>query len=311
MDILEDDRYDQTPSSSFSVVISNAAVNKRRFSRRKILKSLKLPLNSTWDEVNPILTSKLVFARNNNNDELAIYWSTIRDELEKRLARRCDCGVVISSVVTKCKQCAMDDLSKSQRLSVFALPESFEHHLGKYSDNQLAKVYKVPRTTLSTYRRKRGIRPFDCFAGESYVTPRREWPEEIISKMGKMPDREIDKIYGINWVIIFRERKRRGIPKFTKIVIPQKAINLMGKRSDGKIAKKFKLDRKIIQNERKRLGIPAFVPPSHFTQWSQEIIDRLGKELDKKIAKAIGVSPQSVARERKRRGIPVFKQNEN
>jgi hypothetical protein len=263
-DILDDPRYESTVAPSAVVVSRCPTVIP--FGRKKMLRLLGLPPNATWEDANPIVRDRIVSARKANDDEAATKWGQIRDELEKKLARHCECGVVIASGVIRCMQCSATYLSKvRKKTSLSSVPETFWAHLGTMSDRQIERIYNVPHTTVYHHRKRLGIPRFDCFAGTPFVNPKRNWAPEIIAKLGTMSDQRIADMYGLCRESVTLERNQRQILAFAhsateerRALIPDGAIQLIGKISDRIIAKRFGLTRDIVRAERNRRNIPPY-----------------------------------------------------
>lgn len=81
--------------------------------------------------------------------------------------------------------------------------------------------------------------------------------EDVVKRLGTMPDRDIAKAAGVNEYVIFLERTRRGIAAFDE---PRKAwteeeIATLGTATDAEIAAKLKRSVASVRYKRYSLGI--------------------------------------------------------
>lgn len=262
-DILDDPRYDTTPGvQSISVARSPIYIS---HSRKKLLRLIGLPSTATWEDANPILKQRIVTARQAGDDEAATKWSVLRDELENKLAHYCECGELIRSGGIQCGRCHTQSLCQATRKPGWWRDNLlFRGQLGKQGDTKIARRWKISRSSVWRLRKKYGIPAYDCFAGEDdgnreYL--RRKWPEEVISKLGTVPDSTIENLYGYHLVLVRAERKIRKIPPFqplTKHPFRKRYRTLMGTMTDGALAKLANIPRRIVTYHRNKAGIPPF-----------------------------------------------------
>lgn len=184
-------------------------------SRRNLLRLVGLAPDTGWEKANSVLKDRIVMARNNGNDKDASYWSTIRDELETRLARTCECGATISAKSVRCLSCNSRQANRGSRTRGWWKHTTLVHHLGKYSDNHLGRVYGMHPATITRIRQRNGIPRYDIFYGaSSYPRKKRDWPEAVLSKLGTMPDRRLANLFGLPKQSVKLERIKRNIPAF-------------------------------------------------------------------------------------------------
>jgi hypothetical protein len=264
-DILDDPRYDTTPICRSVVVSRNPTYT--GFSRKKLLRLLGLPSTSTWEDANPKIKERIVNAIRAGDETAASEWSVIRDELEKRLAHFCQtCGTVIRSKSRQCLSCNVQEVGRHQRKDGWWRDRpDFLNMLGKRSDAGVANVFGMHRASISSIRKRLGIRAYDCFVND--VSPdrsarRRQWPEGVIAKLGTVPDSEIEKVFGYPRYLVVAERKIRKIPPFQPQRkaphLKKKYRELMGTMTDSELSRISGVPRESITYRRNRAGIQAF-----------------------------------------------------
>ncbi|MFJ3110254.1 hypothetical protein [Pseudomonas putida] len=171
--------------------------------------------------------------------------------------------------------------------------------LGQISDHSLAKKAGTTLYSIQQARRAAGIEAarykrtgaMTPKIGSSADLPGRlsAWTEELLSLLGKIPDRELsERSHGrlsVSAVANMRGRKRikrcgheagnvRRIEKAN-------AVELLGKLSDGEVADRIGVDRSTVMRERKRRGIEAASLPH--AKWSTYLISLLGTLPDAEI----------------------------
>jgi hypothetical protein len=86
---------------------------------------------------------------------------------------------------------------------------------------------------------------------------------EFVDLLGKIPDTEIAKKFGVSRSKVVKDRNSRGIaacsePKRKPRVPPPGIIERLGKQSDHVIAREFKVSYFYVNQLRRSLNIPSF-----------------------------------------------------
>ncbi|NVL49857.1 hypothetical protein F2S72_08905 [Pseudomonas syringae pv. actinidiae] len=94
---------------------------------------------------------------------------------------------------------------RSQKLSACAVPEDLLPYLGVWSDAAIASKMGVRAATVNRIRRKLQIQPVMEFG---------IFPEEAVQRLGTMQDLDLAKEYSVTAAAVWKQRKKRGIPRF-------------------------------------------------------------------------------------------------
>lgn len=100
----------------------------------------------------------------------------------------------------------------------------------------------------------------------------------VVSKLGKIADTELARLFSLELAIVRQERQRLEIPPFGRVNWTPDKIKLLGSMSDKKVARKLGVVATTIYSKRMRLVIPAFGPSFQEARhvWSAREIKRLG-----------------------------------
>lgn len=134
----------------------------------------------------------------------------------------------------------------------------------------------------------------------------KEISDEVIDKLGKVPDVELAEVCDVSAKTIKRHRKEKGIEKATKIELPEECICKMGKVSDSKLADQYGVNQTTISKKRKERGITQYDYDPKKTL-PEHLVEKLGEVPDGKIAEQCELSGPTVARRRKERDIEPYK----
>ena len=177
--------------------------------------------------------------------------------------------------------------------------------LETYTDAQLARKWQVKQKLIKAHRdRARIPEPTQKIRMKTPHDTRSTLPDEIIAKLGTMPDRELAEIAGCAFNTIWRARKERGIESHKRVeksVTPE-AIADLGKRCDAAWAATHGHHTNYAWKLRKKHGIPAFSGRTRLIL-PDEIIAKLGTISDIVLAAEAGCSTAHIYRERKRLNI--------
>lgn len=98
------------------------------------------------------------------------------------------------------------------------LPEEVREQFGEMPDHELAEQAGVSKKVITKRRNAAGVASYAEQTGQDgqFSTSesrysRDEFPEELIEKMGTMPDTEIGREYGVQAQLVTKERNERGI----------------------------------------------------------------------------------------------------
>lgn len=186
------------------------------------------------------------------------------------------------------------------RAAMETFPE-WEQYLGKISDEKLAKLSGIPRSTIRKLRDERGI---ECFRFATSVA-NKPW---VIEKLGTMSDPELAKLAGVGETAITDLRNKLKIPDWQSslISLPSWALEKLGTISDLKLARSAGVPEYYVATLRRRAGIeswkskqPPLLPESE--------MPKLGTMSDKALADFLGIDDLVVCRARNKRGIPPYR----
>lgn len=210
--------------------------------------------------------------------------------------------------------------------------DEFIATLGKIPDFECAKKFGYSNSSVARIRKKLGIRP--CKAPRKPRQPRsieqkprkpykprdpnkprkkKEYPEELVNMLGKVPDKEIAKKFGYSSAGIALIRKNMGIPSLCATRFPEEkreeAMLLFGKLTDREIAEKLEIPIVSVAHFRRKLKIdPATYSPIKDADKNM-ILDLLGRVSDLKIAKKTGYSTYTIKKFREQNNINPFKKS--
>jgi hypothetical protein len=169
--------------------------------------------------------------------------------------------------------------------------------LGTMTDAALALKLRVSVSTVFEKRRKLGIpasRPPNSI----------QWTRDMIATLGRIPDRDFAKAYGMNVLIGCYARNTKAWHYWTK-----KEIALLGKMPDGEVALRTGINKASVAWKRGKLKIPPFTtkrPKKLLTDWTLKEIAVLGTMTDAAAAAALDLAPSAVRLKRISLGIPPF-----
>lgn len=167
------------------------------------------------------------------------------------------------------------------KLSVVPMPE-LDEKLGKYPDRELAEEFGVHTQTIRLRRKKLNIAR--CPQQNFTIPAMGGWnkidlPENVIDRLGKLPDYVLGNEIGVTKSVIARGRKERNIPDYAqqtnnatrfqsgephprwdkaskRIVVPSEIIEKLGTVSDSSLATEYTIPKSAIARKRKELNIP-------------------------------------------------------
>lgn len=164
------------------------------------------------------------------------------------------------------------------------------------------------------------------------------WTEEILARLGKIPDEELGREIGLPRRCIERKRHNLSIPKcgnrfyvippmggWNKTELPQHILARLGTIPDAILGKEIGVSKYVIARERRKRNIPDWANgnnnPTQFKvgephpRWDKagkrvelpgHIVARLGQCSDMSLAKELGIHHSIVARVRKELGIAAI-----
>jgi len=101
------------------------------------------------------------------------------------------------------------------------LPEEVREQFGELPDHDLAEQAGVSKKLITKRRNAAGIASYakqtgndGRFSTSQSRYSRDEFPDELIEKLGTMPDAELGRQYGVQPQLIGKERNGRGIPPY-------------------------------------------------------------------------------------------------
>ena len=132
--------------------------------------------------------------------------------------------------------------------------------------------------------------------------------------LGKIPDGEIARIYGMNILSVQKKRVSLGIRCYARKsktwhYWTKKEIALLGKMPDGEVALRTGINKASVAWKRGKLKIPPFTtkrPKRLLTDWTLKEITVLGKMTDAAAAATLDLAPSAVRLKRISLGIPPF-----
>ena len=193
----------------------------------------------------------------------------------------------------------------------------------------VARAFDLPYWHVRRLQRDLGLLPvrevlhFRQRAQAKVPPPRREPSDDVVSRLGQVPDCAIAEETGVHAVTVAAWRRRRGIPCFRagrpragreefRVAVERLHPGLLAAaatdRTLASIGDEYGLTRERIRQIAKRVGI---VRPASAPTMTPEVLARLdallGTQTDKAVAVAVGVAVWVVARLRHARGIPRFR----
>ena len=179
--------------------------------------------------------------------------------------------------------------------------------LGTIPDIALASKLNLCMTTVLRKRQQLGI--------PSSRPPKTiKWTSAIIAKLGKVPDGEIARIYGMTGSTVRQKRVSRGIRCYARTskawhFWTKKELALLGKMPDGEVSLRTGINKASVAWKRCKLQIPPFTtkrPKKLLTDWTRKEISVLGKMTDAAAAAALDLAPSAVRLKRISLGIAPF-----
>ncbi len=141
------------------------------------------------------------------------------------------------------------------------------------------------------------------------MTNKINWTDEMLSKLGTVPDSEIAKKYGISRRSVFNKRKELdilpadGVPnRGTPLVNWTPELDaLLGTMPDVELAEQLGVNRHVVFKRRVKLGLPRY------SVWTNTALSMLGTMTDKELAELLGVHETTVLYQRVQRGIGPYR----
>ena len=180
-----------------------------------------------------------------------------------------------------------------KRARLAAIYPGLYEKLGKFPNTQIAAEFGLSRERVRQLREELGVPKFEA-----------ELPSEVESLLGKVPDRELVRKFGVSLYLVSATRKAKNIKAFgddrdyyEKLLGDPSAK--VGVISDPKVAKNLGITTNQVLEYRKRHGIPpAVLSPKckDFKPLDRDLIAKLFKEglSDEEIAEALGASKGTV-----------------
>lgn len=126
----------------------------------------------------------------------------------------------------------------------------------------------------------------------------------LAARLGREPDADLGRAYGLSRERIRQLRRRRGIAPFCS-TIPPEIKALLGVITDKEIHRRYpKISVFRLRRFRAELNIPS--PALAARQKVESVRDRLGVEPDGKIARELGVAIRTVLNYRNEHNIRPF-----
>ncbi len=140
------------------------------------------------------------------------------------------------------------------------------------------------------------------------------WTPAVIALLGKIPDGEVGRIYGMNILSVQQKRVSRSIQCYarkskTRHYWTKMEIALLGKMPDGEVALKTAINKASVAWKHGKLEIPPFTTKRSkklLTDWTLKEIAVLGKMTDAAAAASLDLAPSAVRLKRISLGIPPF-----
>lgn len=158
--------------------------------------------------------------------------------------------------------------------------------LGTIPDEEYALELGVDRKTIEYKRNRLGIAKCGVRPDRKSPPPpmggwnRKELPEQIVLRLGTMPDYLLANEIGVAKAVIARARRERGIPDWSvvhndptkfkagqlhprwdkagkRIHVPEHLVSYLGQISDAELSEIANVPRSVVERERKQRGIPA------------------------------------------------------
>ena len=83
-------------------------------------------------------------------------------------------------------------------------------------------------------------------------------PRAVLSKLGRIPDTDVARLFNLHAHVVRRERISRGIYAFQRMDWTPDKIKLLGTMSDEQVARKLGVGSTTVFSKRTGLRIPAF-----------------------------------------------------
>lgn len=186
------------------------------------------------------------------------------------------------------------------------LPDEAAALLGKMSDGDLTRRFRIPRCFIKAERDRRGIPPF-MDKPEAV-----EWTPGMLLELGDAPDYLLAEEWEISSSSVSFKREQLGIEPYggpSKVAHQwtDQQIAMLGTDTDRAIGERIGLHASTVWRKRTILEIPAYVPPTRIDfSWTARSRKLIGTAPDPVIAKKLKIKPSMVNRERLRLGIPAY-----
>ena len=123
------------------------------------------------------------------------------------------------------------------------LDDSIINKMGKISDAEIAEIIGLTREAITYHRNRLGINPmpiknrnFNLHRKGKPAYNRQIFSQDLIEKMGKIPDKEVAELAGVHRRTVQNFRKRNNIPCY----IPRGENHQMAKLSNDNVSIIFK-----------------------------------------------------------------------
>lgn len=184
------------------------------------------------------------------------------------------------------------------------LPKKFLDLLGKVSDRNLEKRFRISRQTIIRLRRLLKI---------EHVLPLRnefDWTPARLKLLGRRSDNALAKKFGVRKARISKMRRKLRIKPYRPFLAPFEwtpdQIERLGEDTDAAVAMELGILIGRVTWKRRLLCIAAYDQTKSISSytWTHSTIALLGKHSDPKVSRMLGLSVTCVNLKRRSLGIP-------
>ncbi|MDD9940640.1 MAG: hypothetical protein OXU20_06220 [Myxococcales bacterium] len=185
-----------------------------------------------------------------------IVWEAVDDlgQVEDRVVAE-RLGVTITSVHRARKKLGIPAANPTPRVDWKGVAD-----LGAVPDNVIAKKLGVHPKTVARARGRMGIPAVGQTSLPSRRRRRRQIDWRSVRALGKAPDPEVARSLGVRPDVVWRARKKLGIPSFgSKVVDWDEVADTLGTLPDREIAEQLGVGRATVADRRRALGIGSWL----------------------------------------------------
>ena len=200
----------------------------------------------------------------------------------------------------KCKRCGGQGHGQAHCFRLFDSDGTYVRArplLGTLSDNKVAAIVGASVQTISSWRRRLGIRNVP-----RQFDPETKYPG-IVARLPLENNATLAMAYGISRERVRQIRKQLGIGGRKTATLPPEWVSRLGLDPDTHIARDSGVPVAVVRRARLAADIPAARVEGFYERVIGQVHDRVGRVSDRSLAAEIGVPALQIAAYRRRHGI--------